>query len=59
MNGKKPAHASILLRGLDRDERADFKAWCDKKGSTMSNELRRFIRRVTGRGGAKDKGVIA
>jgi hypothetical protein len=53
MHHRNPAIANnsigpLIFRGISVDERAQFKAYCARRGTTMTAEIRDYIRRCLG-----------
>ncbi len=38
--------AEIIIRGVDETLRNVFRAWCVERGSTMKNEIVKYMQRI-------------
>jgi hypothetical protein len=46
INQPSPRTAWVYIRGIRRDLKDRFKAWCSKRGSTMTSELVKFMEKM-------------
>lgn len=38
--------AEIIIRGVDETLRNTFRAWCVERGSTMKNEIMKYMQKI-------------